>query len=48
MLESSIERKYKESISDSFLKRITEYTDVSKAPGLLKVIWVCQLTKFVR
>ena len=38
MLESSIERKYKESISDSFLKRITEYTDVSKAPGLLKVI----------
>ena len=38
MLASSIERKYKESMSDSFLKRITEYTDVSKAPGLLKVI----------
>lgn len=37
-LQTSIEKTYKEQVSDSFLKRITEISGASKAPGLLKII----------
>ena len=37
-LQNTVEKSYKDRMSDSFLNRITEISDASKAPGLLKVI----------